>query len=73
MGQKTQIFHTYGTRIPRSMLWRCNVTDGIEIHTFEDRKEGNVLANVVGVDSELRPPRRVEDHQRWRLPVNLRR
>ena len=53
------------------MLWRCNVTEGIGVHTFEDRKEGNVLANVVGVESELRPPCRVEDHRRWRLPVNL--
>src|ERR1044072_1774215 len=22
---------------PRSMLWRCNVTEGIGVHTFEDQ------------------------------------
>ena len=55
------------------MLWRSNVTEGIGVRTFEDRKEGNVLANVVGVDYGLRAPYRVEDHRRWRLPVNLRR
>ena len=58
---------------PRSMLWRCKVTEGIRVHTFWRPKEGNILANVVGVDSELRPPCRVEEHRRWRLPVNFRR
>ena len=36
-------------------------------------KKGTVLANVAGVDSELRPPCRVLHHRRRRLPVNLQR
>src|SRR4051812_7034347 len=35
-GQKTKKSYLWYPN-PRSMLWRCKVTEGIGVHTFEDR------------------------------------